>query len=143
VAAVSVYLDASVLVSLFVRDANSDKADRALRAVRQMLIVSDFAAAEFASGISQHVRTRSIPASDARVAFSEFDEWTGRETERMEISNADVDNAATLLRRLDLPLRTPDALHVVMVQRNGSRLLTFDKTMAAAARALGIAVIKV
>ena len=138
----SVYLDASVLVSLFVRDAHSEQADRSLRAARQLLIVSDFAAAEFASGVSQHVRTQAVAAKDAITMFSEFDEWMTREASGVPMTNADVANAATFLRRLDSPLRTPDALHIAIAQRIGARLLTFDKAMASVARALGIEIIK-
>ena len=136
----SVYLDASVLVSLFIPDTQSEQADRSLRTSAQALIVSDFAAAEFASGVSQLVRVRAVAASEARTTFSAFDEWVAREAERVQITNVDVANAATLLRSLKSPLRTPDALHLAIVQRTGSWLLTFDKAMAAAARALGIEV---
>jgi uncharacterized protein len=38
-----------------------------------------------------------------------------------------------------LPLRAPDAIHIAMAQRVGAALVTFDRRMAAAARALGIA----
>jgi predicted nucleic acid-binding protein len=41
------------------------------------------------------------------------------------------------LRRLDLPLKTPDAIHIAIAQRVDATLVTFDWQMAAAARALG------
>jgi hypothetical protein len=41
------------------------------------------------------------------------------------------------LRRLDLTLRTPDALNIAIAQRVGATLATFDAKMADAARALG------
>jgi predicted nucleic acid-binding protein len=47
------------------------------------------------------------------------------------------------LRRLDLALRTPDAINIAMAQRLGATLVTFDKKMAAAARSIGTAVAKV
>jgi predicted nucleic acid-binding protein len=43
-----------------------------------------------------------------------------------------------LARRLDLPLRTPDALNIAIAQRVGADLVTFDDRMVASARALGI-----
>jgi uncharacterized protein len=45
--------------------------------------------------------------------------------------------ATTFLRRLDLPLKTPDAIHIAIAQRLGATLVTFDRQMAASARALG------
>ena len=52
----------------------------------------------------------------------------------------DLAAATMFLRRLDLPLRTPDALHIAIAQRLGATLVTFDRQMAASAHALGTAV---
>jgi predicted nucleic acid-binding protein len=133
---VSVYLDASVLVALFT-DALAARADAFLRTHSPVLIVSDFAAAEFASAIARRVRMREIEIEDARTAFSTFDAWTARATGRALTTSADVASAAASLRRLDLSPRTPDALNIAIVQRVGADLLTFDDKMAASARALG------
>jgi uncharacterized protein len=51
-------------------------------------------------------------------------------------------DATALMRRLDLPIRTPDAIHIAMVQRIGCRLLTFDRSMAGVARTLGIELVR-
>ena len=56
----SVYVDASVLVALFTDDALAIRADGFLRTRSPVVIVSDFAAAEFASAIARHVRMRAI-----------------------------------------------------------------------------------
>jgi predicted nucleic acid-binding protein len=42
------------------------------------------------------------------------------------------------LRRLDLTLRTPDALNIAIAQRAGAAMATFDARMAEAAQALGL-----
>jgi predicted nucleic acid-binding protein len=52
----------------------------------------------------------------------------------------DLAAATMFLRRLDPPLRTPDAVHIAIAQRLGTTLVTFDRQMAASARALGTAV---
>jgi predicted nucleic acid-binding protein len=67
---VSVYLDASVLVALFTNDPLTVCADTFLRANPLVLIVSDFAAAEFSSVIARHVRTKDITKKDARMVFA-------------------------------------------------------------------------
>jgi predicted nucleic acid-binding protein len=82
---VSVYLDASVLVALFTEDAFTHRADAFCRTNAPILVVSDFAAAEFSAVIARHVRTRDIIAEDARAVFSTFDVWAARATQRIEI----------------------------------------------------------
>jgi predicted nucleic acid-binding protein len=103
-----------------------------------VLIVSDFAAAEFASAIARRVRMKQIVADDARGLFATFDAWTARETGRAQTTAADVTSAAAFLRRLDLTLRTADAVNIAIAQRIDADLFTFDETMAASARALGL-----
>lgn len=137
----SLYLDASVLVALFTTDPLTDRADAFLRAHRPAVIVSDFAAAELASAIARRVRTGEIAAHDARTVFATFDAWSARAAGRAETGAADVAAAAAFLRRLDLTLRTPDALHIAIAQRIAAELLTFDEKMATSARALGTAVV--
>jgi predicted nucleic acid-binding protein len=139
---VSVYLDASVLVALFTNDPFTARAETFLRAEPLVVIVSDFSAAEFSSVIARHVRTKDIRKDDARIVFSNFDTWTARTTQRAPISAADIIAAEILLRRLDLALRTPDAINIAMAQRMGATLVTFDKKMAVAARSIGAVVAK-
>lgn len=136
------YLDASVLVALFTNDPLTARAETFMRANPWVLIVSDFAAAEFSSVIARHVRTKDIKKEDARTAFSNFDIWTVRTTKRARISTADITAAEVLLRRIDLGLRTPDAINIAMAQRMQTTLVTFDKKMAAAARSVGTVVAK-
>jgi uncharacterized protein len=141
VGAVSVYLDVNVVIPLFAVDLLSDRAEKALRKLDDDLVVSDFCAAEFSSVIARRVRTRDLRAEEARTAFSNFDSWCARYTRRLEIDTIDVSGASSLMRRLDLSLRTPDALHLAMVHRTNCKLLTFDRSMASAARGLGIEIV--
>jgi predicted nucleic acid-binding protein len=102
-------------------------------------MVSDFTGAEFASAVSRWVRTRELDLNEGRAVLDTFDGWIGR-VQRVELMPVDVAAASLFLRRLDLPLRTPDAIHIAIVQRVGTALVTFDRQMAASARALGTAV---
>lgn len=77
---------------------------------------------------------------EARSDLSDFDIWLIRFAQRVEIDPADVAVATTFLRRLDLPLLTPDAIHIAIAQRLDARLVTFDRQMATSARALDTAV---
>jgi predicted nucleic acid-binding protein len=135
---VRLYLDASVLVALFTEDPLSLRAESLLCATMPVVVVvSDFAAAEFASALARRVRTGDIRPKDARTAFAKLDAWTAHVAERIDIAPADVTVAQSWLRRLDLTLRTPDALNIAIAQRAGAALATFDAGMAACARALG------
>jgi predicted nucleic acid-binding protein len=136
-----VYLDASVLVAFFTDDHFTLRADAFLDGYEDVLIISDFAAAEFASVIARQVRTKEFSAGSARDAFSSFDSWIARAAQPVEFGPLDVRTAEAFLRRLDLPLRTADAIHIAIARRIGASIATYDKKMAACARALGTAVV--
>lgn len=134
------YLDANILFALLIPEPFSKRAESFLQSNAEPLIVSDLAAAEFASAIARRVRMREFSLNQGRVALSGFDTWVARAADRVEISAADVALATSFLRRLDLPLRTPDAIHIAIAQRVNATLVTFDQRMAASARALDAAV---
>jgi len=134
------YLDASVLVAVLTVEPFSERADRFVRDHPIGLIISDFAAAEFASAIARRVRMREVTVDDARSDLSAFDSWAARSVQLIEVTAADVALATAFLRRLDLTLRTPDAIHIAIARRIGATLVTFDQRMAESARALGMAV---
>lgn len=136
----NVYLDASVLVALFAKDLFTQRADDFLRRERPALTVSDFAKAEFASAIARRVRTSELSEKEGRDAFAAFDVWTARAVRSIAVSSADIATASTFLRRLDLPLRTPDAINIAIAERTGCALLTFDRKMADNATVLGVSI---
>lgn len=88
--------------------------------------------------IALRVRTRDLRADEARAAFSHFDSWCAQHTQLVAVESADIAAAMDLMRRLDLSLRTPDAIHLAVAQRMGCMLLTFDGVMARTARAIGV-----
>ena len=136
----NLYLDASVVVALLTKDVFTSRAESYIRANAPILFVSDFAAAEFASVIARRLRVREITEPIARVVFVEFDAWVIRSTEHADTTTADVIAAAGARRRLDLPLRTADAVNIAIARRIGATLMTFDEKMAASAKALGVGV---
>jgi len=138
---VRLYLDASVLVALVSTDPLTTCAEACRAAGTHLLVVSDFATAEVASAIARRVRMREMTEMDARSAFALIDALVVRVAERIATEAGDVKAAEVALRRLDLPLRTPDALNIAIAQRVDAALLTFDMKMAEAARALGLDVV--
>jgi uncharacterized protein len=137
---VSLYLDASVLVTLLVIDPSTTRAEAFLSAHPEIVVVSDFAVAEFSSAVGRRVRTRDLTREDGELAFSNLDTWVARSAYREEVMTADIDAANRILRRLDVNLRTPDAIHIAIAQRLEATLVTLDRSMAAGARALDITV---
>ncbi len=133
----SVDLDASLLVALLTSDAFTQRAHDFLDAELPILVVSDFAAAEFASAVARMTRTHESTLDDARIVLTDFDVWRSRVADGPHIVPADVAVAALFTRRLDLTLRTADAINIAIAQRVGATLATFDTKMAASARAVG------
>jgi predicted nucleic acid-binding protein len=127
-------------VALLTPEPFSGRADTFLQNTSEPLIVSDFAVAEFSSAVARRVRMRGYTIEQAGIALSGFDEWLVRAADRVEIGTSDVVLTTTYIRRLDLTLRTPDALHIAIAARLDATLVTFDSSMAASARALGMAV---
>ncbi|MEQ1617611.1 MAG: type II toxin-antitoxin system VapC family toxin [Terricaulis sp.] len=136
----SAYLDASVLVALFTNDTMTTAATALVKAAPPPLMVSDFAGLEFASAISRIARMRLLPNATARQALADLDVFVSRSAISVEISSLDVVLAASFIRRLDLNLRGPDAMHVAMASRLGATLFTLDAKLKACARKLGLSV---
>jgi predicted nucleic acid-binding protein len=134
------YLDASVILPILVKEPASAVVDAFMSTVRQELWVSDFAAAEVASALSRLVRIGRLQATDGTACLSDFDVWRTAMTRSAEIHAVDVRLAAAFVRRFDLALRTPDALHLAIARRLDITLVTFDRRMVAAASELGVAV---
>jgi predicted nucleic acid-binding protein len=133
-----VYLDASVLIAAFTEDALTSRAEALLPGVSDAAIVTDFAAVEFASGIARKVRTREIARPAAETALEAFDQWVFSACRRELIMAEDVATATSLIRRLDLALRAPDAIHLAATRRLADKIATLDRQLAGCATRLRI-----
>ena len=139
----NLYLDTSVLVALLAPDPLSDRASTFLGTAQDSLVVSDLAAAEFSSAIARLVRMGSMPEDDARARFADFDMWVERVAGRVGVEPTDMRRADLFLRRLDLTLLAPDAIHIAIAQRLNTTLATFDRKMAVSATLLGVKVAEI
>jgi predicted nucleic acid-binding protein len=138
---VSAYLDASVLVTRTVTEPGSAAFDAFLEGYDDDLGVSDFAAAEVASVVSRMVRTHLIAAETAVDRLLDFDTWRTIRTGTINLDPSDARLANTYVRRFDLMLKAPDALHAAICRRLDLTLVTLDRRLATAARELGVNVI--
>jgi hypothetical protein len=133
------YLDPSVMLPTLVKEPASAAVDAFMSTVEQELLVSDFAAAEVASAVSRLVRMGRLQTSDGAACLTDFDVWRAAMTTVVEIHAADVRLADAYVRRFDLALRAPDALHIAIARRLDVALVTLDRRIAAAATQLGVA----
>jgi len=140
VGAIAAHLDTSILVALFIPEPFSERADAFVRDSSGGLMVGDLAVAEFSSAVARRVRMREFTLQQAAAVLSTHDEWPTRSARRVEIATADLALATAYIRRFDLSLRTPDALHLAIAHRLDAALFTFDRGLAAAARGLGMEV---
>ena len=137
------YLDTSVVAALFLADAYRERAYRILGDSEVQPAISDFVAAEFASSIARRVRMGELTKREAGDAFVDFDRWRANSVANVLMDAADMRAVEAILRRLDLPLRAPDALHIAIAQRIGAELATFDEKMASSAHTLAVPLAKI
>lgn len=136
----NLYLDTSVLVPLFSHDRLAARSEQLLRSPKLSLFISDLGSTEFASAIARKMRTGEVSKADAEVAFANYDRWRINLPTMVPASSEDISAAESFIRRLDLNLRAPDAIHIAIALPAGLPLATFDERMAACARDLGLAV---
>jgi uncharacterized protein len=104
------------------------------------LLISDFAAAEVASALSRLTWMGLLDRTDAAARLGDFEVWRAAASSPVDVHAPDVRLAYAYVRRFDLMLRAPDALHIAIARRLDLTLVTLDRRLANAAEALGIAV---
>ena len=135
----SIYLDTSVLITTLIRETASDAVEGYLSG-RQERIISEFASVEVVSVLSRLVRTRLLANDTAVARLTDFEAWRASTSLAAEVRPVDMRLAYAYVRRFDLKLRAPDALHMAIAHRVGATLVTLDHRLARAARELGVAV---
>ena len=134
----NLYLDSSVLIPTLVEEPTTAAVQDLFRDRPDELAVSDFAAAEVASALSRLVRMERLSAAEAAERLADFDDWRAGATEAADMDPHDCRVANSYVRRFNLGLRAPDALHAAICRRLELRLVTLDRRLAAAAMELGI-----
>ncbi len=137
----SVYFDACVLVPIFVREAASDRVNAFLDSQTSSLHVSDLGIAEVAAALSRRVREGKDTAVAAHQTLAALDAWVAEATVKLAIEPGDIRRANVIVRRFDLKLLTPDAIHAAVCERLGLTLVTLDRRLADAGELLGLGVI--
>jgi hypothetical protein len=136
----TVYLDTSVVASLFTTDVNSPRASAWLTSAPRDLALSEWTLTEFSSALAVMERASRMSANERLNAEAVFDGWLSRQRPPYPLAGGDAVVARGFIRAVARPLRAGDALHLALVHRLNVALGTFDIRMASAATDLGIAV---
>jgi predicted nucleic acid-binding protein len=137
---VSIYVDANVVVALFIEDSMSQRAHEIVAGLSDAIVVSDLTALEFVSAVARRARAKDIGAKAAAEAIADFDFWAAA-VARIDTEASDLAQADRLVRRFEINLHSADAIHVAIATRLGASLLTLDSKMKASAKKLGLAVV--
>jgi len=133
-------MDASAVLPMLLTEPASAAVMRFLNSDDRTLVVSEFAAAEVASALSRLVRMRGLDTAVANAHLADFDAWRAGFTVDLDIQPADLRLANSFVRRFELGLRAPDAVHLAACRRGDHCLVTLDQRLAGAAARLGVQV---
>ena len=134
------YLDTSLLVSVFLIDVHSKRAQGFVAGLSAAPTISSWTIAEFSSAVAARLRAKSVTDREAAEALALFDRWVNGVSSVAVVTDDDIRASAFMVRRPNIALKTPDALHIAICRRLGRQLATIDAQMALAATALGVAV---
>jgi predicted nucleic acid-binding protein len=137
---VSFYLDASAIVPVLTAQSMTAVAESFVRHAPKPLWVSELGESEVAAAASRLVRMGDLTALQGSAMLDDFDDWFAAEASPVSIEGSDFRTAIALVRRFELMLLTPDALHLAIGMRLSAELVTFDRRLALAAETVGLAV---
>ena len=139
-----VYFDTSALAKWYLNETLSDEVERYIQE-HGPVEISDLTAVEIRSLLSRRRREREIDFKTEARAFAAFEEDVRRGfLIRNPLPATLAAGAVNLIASFpDVPLRTLDAMHLVVAQEIGAAVLaTSDRVMAAGAEALGLTVVR-
>jgi predicted nucleic acid-binding protein len=132
------YLDASALVAIIALEPTHVVVRAVIAADRDVPIVSDFARAEASAALMRLVSIRNLARSEVPVVLKRLDDWALTVAEARKTNGEDIEAATAFVRRPELTLRAPAAIHIAAAHRLGATLLTLDRGLARAAATLGV-----
>ena len=135
---VRLYLDAAVLVSLYVPE-NTTVAAESLVAGESDVAVSALTLLETLVALERKRKAGGMTASAVSAVRSRIEaDVNSQRLGRHAVEDADYHGADALSRQVPGPLRSLDAIHAAVAQRLGMELVTLDRRLYEAARAAGI-----
>lgn len=131
--AAPVYLETSALVKLFVAERDSDRLNRSLAGLDDVLI-SDLTLTELSSSLGRRVREGQLAPARARRVYRDAHELAAS-CRRVELNPDAHRLAERLLLVSPLTLRTLDALHLALALASAAAtVVSYDLRLREAAR---------
>ena len=136
------YGDSCVLLSLLLGDSGYIDSERWLiNQGDKTLWISHWVLLEVAGVIATCVRRGQLTAEQAQTIGSEFESFRQERLTLIEPRGTDFLQARQWLERcLHLPLRSGDALHLALAQRQQLTVVSADRALARCAESLGLPV---
>jgi predicted nucleic acid-binding protein len=137
------YIDSSALAKLYLPEPGSDELNEAIEG-RRDLLASELAVTEVVSSLCRRRREAALSSElVARLHRAVLADLGAGFYRRLELTPDSHREAERLLQSLEaVALRAADALHLALALAGEARAVaTFDRRLAEAARALGLAVI--
>jgi len=138
-----IYIDTSALAKWYINEAHSGDVERYIQE-HGPVAISDLTVVEMRSLLARRRREKSIDAKLEMEIFATFQEdIRQRFLIRHPLPHGLAEGAVNLLSRFtDIPLRTLDALHLIIAKElQADVIATSDTVMAASAKAMGFAVV--
>jgi predicted nucleic acid-binding protein len=134
------YLDTNVIAAYYCPEAMSCRVESFLLSQTERLAVSHLTEVELASAISRKIREKNMTQEAGKRVVQQFVMHI-REGyfERLTLNTTHYKIAKEWLARFDMPLRTLDALHLALSEKENAPIVTFDKQLLASASSLKVA----
>ena len=132
------YFDTSVVLSLYVEDAFTSKAELFYDQYAAAATVSAWVDLELKSALSFLVRTERLTPAGAQTALTAYEESRSQGVYQSVVLTSDHFAAGTKALELKGSLRAGDALHLGAVKVANLPLATSDKTLHKTAKTNGI-----
>ncbi len=126
-----IYLDTSVLVALYAREAKSVAVSRWYAACTDDLISTTWCVTEFASALSIKQRTGQISGTEAQRAWQQFERMCANDLQLLPVDPVTFHRAAILSLDQLSGLRAGDALHLAAaLDAKAKSMATLDVVLA-------------
>ena len=133
-----VYLDTSVVVAYYVPEPTSSRV-QALYAASDHPVISELVDVEVIAALSLRCRTGDLERRMARSIVTLFDEHLDAGLYgRLHLQSDHYRWARDVIARFDLPLKSPDALHLSAAAIGGFQFVTADRQLARNAEVLNV-----